>query len=100
MAIGEAICAHCNERITDPTTQVIHGDMTFCCPNCAAAMEQDGSGSDPRAADHEGELVCFHCGVPIVDEDTMESRGSEAFCCRNCADDTEDRGDFPLRRAG
>ena len=42
-----ARCAHCDVDISDPTTQVVHGGTTYCCANCAAAMEQGGSGSDP-----------------------------------------------------
>jgi DNA-directed RNA polymerase subunit RPC12/RpoP len=44
-----ARCAHCETRIVDPTTQVVHGDKTYCCANCSAAMEQTGSGSDPHS---------------------------------------------------
>jgi hypothetical protein len=71
--------------ISDPTTQVVHGDKTFCCANCAAGMEQGGSGSDPRTMSHTEALHCGHCGVAIVDESTMVSRGNQAFCCSNCA---------------
>ena len=78
-------CAHCGVRITDPTTQVIHGDMTYCCANCAAAVEQTSGGSDPRPLDHPGDLRCGHCSSAIVDESTMVSRGDQAFCCTNCA---------------
>ncbi len=81
-----ATCAHCESPITDPTTQVIHGVMTYCCPNCAHAMEQGGSGSDPQTLQSGGDLRCAHCSTVIVDETTMESRGDDAFCCRNCAD--------------
>ena len=80
-----ARCAHCDVFISDPTTQVVHGDLTFCCPNCSEAMEQHGSGSDPRPLGHAGDLRCAHCDVPIVDESTMVSRGDDAFCCANCA---------------
>ena len=82
---SRARCAHCDVPIVDPTIQVVHGDMTFCCANCAAAMEQSGSGSDPHVGDRAGDLRCAHCGTPIVDESTMESRGDQAFCCSNCA---------------
>ena len=78
-------CARCDVEITDPTTQVVHGDMTYCCANCSAAMEQHGSGSDPRTGTSEGEFECGRCGVAIVDESTMVSRGDTAFCCANCA---------------
>ena len=77
-------CAHCQSLIIDPTTQVIHGRLTFCCANCAAAMEESGSGSDPHAFKHENDLRCDHCAAPIVDESTMETRGDQAFCCANC----------------
>jgi len=85
MATATTTCAHCGVPIVDPTTQVVHGDKTYCCPNCSAAMEQGGSGSDPQALDYPGDLRCAHCGAPIVDEHTMESRGDQAFCCKNCA---------------
>ena len=75
-----ARCAHCDVNISDPTTQVVHGDMTYCCANCAAAVEQHGSGAEPTGA-----LTCTHCGSLIVDESTMVSRGDQAFCCSNCA---------------
>lgn len=78
-------CAHCQVAIVDPTTQVVHGDMTYCCANCAAAMEQTTGGSDPRPLAHAGDLHCTHCATPIVDESTMVSRGDNAFCCANCA---------------
>jgi hypothetical protein len=80
-----ARCANCDVFISDPTTQVVHGDMTFCCANCSAAMEQHGSGSDPKPLSEAGALRCAHCDVPIVDESTMVSRGDNAFCCANCA---------------
>ena len=83
-----ANCAHCDVPIVDPTTQVVHGGATYCCPNCAAAMEQGGSGSDPRTLSHDEDLRCAHCGTPIIDEKTMESRGDQAFCCGNCAQAT------------
>ena len=83
---GMAICAHCEVQITDPTTQVVHGDLTYCCPNCAAAMEQSASGgSDAKPLAHANNLRCSHCGCAIVDESSMESRGDQAFCCANCA---------------
>jgi len=82
-----AECAHCSVIITDPTTQVVHGDMTYCCANCAAGMEQHGSGSDSHQA-HAGQLRCSHCGVAIVDEGPMVSRGNDAYCCTNCASAT------------
>jgi DNA-directed RNA polymerase subunit RPC12/RpoP len=78
-------CAHCGSAILDPTTSTIHGDMTYCCTNCAAAMEQQGSGSDPQAMEHAEDLRCSHCGTPIVDESTMDARGSDPYCCTNCS---------------
>ena len=80
-----ADCANCGVPIVDPTTQVLHGNQSFCCPNCSAANEQSGMGSDPQSPEHANALVCAHCGVRIVDETTMESRGDDAFCCANCA---------------
>ncbi len=32
-------CAHCNVDIRDTSTMVQKGGMTFCCNNCAMAME-------------------------------------------------------------
>jgi DNA-directed RNA polymerase subunit RPC12/RpoP len=85
MANATTRCAHCDVPIVDPTTQVVHGGSTFCCANCSAAMEETGSGSDPKTLSHEDEFRCAHCGAAIVDESTMESRGNDAFCCTNCA---------------
>ena len=88
MAIGHhrGVCAHCQTPIVDPTVQGAHGDLTFCCANCSAAMEASGSGSDPKTMRHgEDAFWCAHCGVAIVHEDTMESRGDNAYCCSNCA---------------
>ena len=88
MAVGNnrGVCAHCGVPIVDPTTQVVHGDLVFCCVNCSAAMETTGSGSDPKAMHHaEHTFTCAHCGVAIVHEETMQSRGDQAFCCANCA---------------
>ena len=82
---ADATCAHCGTRISDPTSRVVHGASTYCCPNCAAAMEQTGQGSDPQAASREGDLRCAHCGTPIVDERTIEIWGDQSFCCANCA---------------
>jgi hypothetical protein len=78
-------CEHCGTPIQDPTTMVDHGGVTYCCANCASAMEQEGSGSDPHALDHENDLRCVHCGTAIADESTMESHEDDAFCCGNCA---------------
>jgi len=77
-------CQHCDSLILDPTRAVHHGPLTFCCTNCASAMEQGGSGSDPHAGRHENELFCTHCGSPITDESTLVSRGDDPFCCDNC----------------
>jgi hypothetical protein len=93
MKAGAALCAYCQTPIVDPTTQVVHGDMIYCCPNCSAAMEESGSGSDPKTRAHEGALRCAHCGVPIVDESTMQSRANEAFCCANCLDAIDAEGE-------
>ena len=80
-----ADCVHCQVKITDPTTQVVHGDLTFCCTNCAEAMEHVAGGSDPRPLSRRPVARCSHCGTPIVDEQPMETRGNQVFCCANCA---------------
>jgi DNA-directed RNA polymerase subunit RPC12/RpoP len=85
MATAVSSCAHCGVAISDPTTQVVHGGVTYCCPNCSAAMEQGGGGSDPHATNKSGELHCAHCGSAIVDENTMVTSGDDAFCCVNCS---------------
>jgi DNA-directed RNA polymerase subunit RPC12/RpoP len=85
MAVDVARCAHCGSAIVDPTTQVVHGGQTYCCANCAAALEQTTGGSDPQGPDHAEALRCAHCGSPIVHEEALESRGDLAFCCPNCA---------------
>lgn len=85
MISAQSNCAHCGVEIVDPTTRVVQTSGTFCCPNCSAAMDATGSGSDPKAMRHDEALKCEHCGVFIVHEDTMETRGNEAFCCANCA---------------
>lgn len=81
----ETRCAHCDVPILDPTTQVVHSDARYCCSNCANAMEQSGSGSDPNIMNDARDFHCAHCGTPIKDESTMEERGDQAFCCSNCA---------------
>ena len=86
MTMDRTRCAHCDSPIVDPTSQVIHGNATFCCRNCSHAMEQSGSGTDPQAGEHQGDLRCAHCGCAIVDETTMETRGDDAYCCRNCVE--------------
>jgi hypothetical protein len=78
-------CAHCAAPIVDPTTQVVHGSEIYCCPNCSAAMEASGSGSDPHALAHENDLRCERCDVAIVDETTLTERDGRAYCCANCA---------------
>ncbi|HEX2171463.1 MAG TPA: hypothetical protein VHL09_03335 [Dehalococcoidia bacterium] len=85
MAQATAVCAHCRVQIVDPTTQVVHGDRTYCCANCSEAMEQVTGGSDRQAPRHQGNFQCAHCRTPIVDESTMETVGDQAYCCRNCA---------------
>ena len=84
MTTGER-CAHCDTPIVDLTTRVVHGSQSYCCTNCAHAMEQGSGGSDPEAPDYPNEFRCAHCRSPIVDESSMESRGHQAFCCANCA---------------
>jgi hypothetical protein len=78
-------CANCDVPIVDPVVQVVHGNTLFCCPNCAEAFEQKGSGSDPRALSHDEDPRCAHCDSPIVFRATMETRSDKVFCCTNCA---------------
>jgi hypothetical protein len=80
-----ALCAHCEVSITDPTTEVVHGDLTYCCTNCAEAMERVAGGSDPRPLSRRDVPRCSHCDTPIVDKRSMETRGEQVFCCANCA---------------
>jgi DNA-directed RNA polymerase subunit RPC12/RpoP len=90
-AIAE--CVHCHTPITDVTTRVTNGSLTYCCSNCSAAMEQTGPGSDPDSATGKNHLRCSHCGVPIVNEANMQGSesgkggggGYQIFCCPNCA---------------
>jgi len=77
-------CDHCGAVIADSGTMINHGGLVYCCANCAGAVEQEGSGSDPHAARWENELHCVHCGTAITDETTMVSRADDAFCCENC----------------
>lgn len=72
------VCANCGVEIVDPVVQVVHGDLVFCCANCAEAMEQPGSR-------REQVQRCAHCDTPIVYRATMEVRGTRVFCCSNCA---------------
>jgi len=84
--MDRTICTHCQVPIVDPTVQVVHGEATYCCANCSAAMEGAGLGSNPEPTHQaDGALRCAHCSVPIIHEDTMESRGDDAYCCSNCA---------------
>lgn len=85
MVMAAEKCLHCGSPIVDPTTSVDHGGDIYCCANCAAAMEQQGAGSDPQAGRQENDLRCAHCGCAIVDESSMQSDGDDAFCCANCA---------------
>lgn len=73
------ICAHCGVEIVDPVVQVVHGDLTFCCANCAEAMEHSG------AEGHKHTPRCAYCDTPVVHRATMEQRGEQIFCCSNCA---------------
>jgi hypothetical protein len=84
MTDAAARCAHCEAPIVDPTTQVVHGPETYCCPNCSAMMEETTGGSDPQAPRHENDPRCSRCEAPIVHKRTMETRGDQVFCCRNC----------------
>jgi hypothetical protein len=77
-------CANCDAPIVDPTTQVVHGRLNFCCPNCSAMMEEKTGGSDRQAPAHANDPRCSRCQSPIVHDATMEMRGDELFCCRNC----------------
>jgi uncharacterized CHY-type Zn-finger protein len=77
-------CAHCRNPITDQTTQVVSGGLTYCCSNCSAAVEQHGPGSDPDSATGKNHLQCAHCRVPIVNEANMTGSGDQIFCCPNC----------------
>jgi hypothetical protein len=36
---GTPRCAHCNVEIKDQSTMVSRGNDTFCCNNCAMAMQ-------------------------------------------------------------
>jgi len=77
-------CAHCSCPIVDPTTRVIAGDRIYCCPNCAAALEQHGSGSDPHTLQQGNHLRCAHCSSVILDEATMVTGQGQTYCCVNC----------------
>jgi len=82
-------CANCDCSIVDVRTRVIHSDLVYCCANCAAAMEQQGSGSDPHTLSTAGEARCSHCGSVIRDDTSMVMEGDQVFCCTNCARATE-----------
>jgi len=79
-----AQCAHCDSSIVDPTTRVIAGNRVYCCPNCAAALDQRGSGSNPHTLTQAGHLRCNHCAAVIIDESTMTTRDGQTYCCVNC----------------
>jgi hypothetical protein len=83
---SRAVCLHCGAPIVDPTTQVIHGHETFCCANCAEAMEQRTGGSDRGAPRHASAIRCARCESPIVESSTMEESGGRVYCCHNCAE--------------
>ena len=78
-------CTNCGVPIVDPVVQVVHNERVFCCPNCAEAMEQTGSGAYPSTVKRERDPLCAHCGSPIVFRATMEKRGDDVFCCTNSA---------------
>ena len=40
MAAAPTSCAYCGVEMSDLTTSVVHGDLSYCCTNCAGAMEQ------------------------------------------------------------
>lgn len=82
---AEGSCARCQAPLTDPTTRVVHGDVSYCCANCSEAAEQWGAGSDPHAPNQPDNPHCARCSAPLVDEAPLESRGDSIFCCRNCA---------------
>lgn len=54
----KATCLYRGAPIVDPTSQVLHGATTFCCANCAEAMEQRTGGSDPDAPRHRHARSC------------------------------------------
>jgi DNA-directed RNA polymerase subunit RPC12/RpoP len=82
--MADVRCDHCGTLIHDSATMVDHGGVVYCCANCASAVEQQGSGSDPQAPTRDNDLRCQHCGAPIADESTMMSRGDDPYCCPNC----------------
>ena len=80
MAYGVAAqCAHCDSLIVDPTTRVIHGDIAYCCPNCAAAMEQQGSGSDAHSLSQAGDLRCEFFSITLTTSATSGPRHAARF---------------------
>lgn len=89
-------CAHCGMPIIDPRTQVTRADQTYCCPNCAAAVERREHGT----AEPSGVPCCAECGVAIVDESTIQTRAGESFCCANCFDAMESFSDPPSPDGG
>lgn len=72
------ICTHCNVSITDHSTMVEQGGMTFCCTNCMAAETGQMRGQQATA-------TCAHCQTPIVDQTTQAEQRGMTFCCNNCA---------------
>jgi len=76
----EAICQHCGNAIVHRETEVIEGEKTFCCRNCAAAAGTNAS---------MGRSVCAQCRAPIVWHETIAMRADQTFCCENCADAME-----------
>jgi hypothetical protein len=84
MQTHDSVCDHCGSAIQVTSTLVAHGGLVYCCANCSAAEEQEGSGSDPHAGRRENDLRCRHCGTAISDESSVRSMESDAFCCDNC----------------
>jgi hypothetical protein len=55
----DTFCSHCDTLITDRSSVVVRGELTFCCNNCATAYARAqgapnespvGSGSAPTQA--------------------------------------------------
>ena len=96
MATEATQCAHCQMPIIDQRTNVQRDGRTYCCPNCAAAVERREKGEQEPT----GVKCCAECGVAIVDESTMQTRVGEAFCCANCFDAMESFSDAPGAEGG
>ncbi|TME94887.1 MAG: hypothetical protein E6I40_06700 [Chloroflexi bacterium] len=60
--MSHASCGHCGVLIVDHSTMVERGGKTFCCNNCALAME--------RAQDAPDE-------VPVATMDTPPERATQ-----------------------